>query len=304
MLLLIEQMLNGLQLSLSLFLLAAGLTLVFGIMGVINLAHGSLYMLGAYAGALWVAATGSFWLALPLALIGVGLVGVALEVLVVRRLYARDHLSQVLATFGLILFFNGAVALVAGRSPLQMDPPALLGGFVEIVPGLPYPLYRLAVMAVGVAVAWGLWFLITRTRVGMLIRAGADKREMLSALGVDTTALFTVVFALGAMLAGLAGLLIGPIRSVQIGMGEQILITTFVVIVVGGIGSIRGALVGSLVIGMCDTLGRAYAPMLLKTWLSGPIADGMAAALSSVGIYLVMAGVLIVRPRGVVQAGA
>ena len=301
--LLFEQLLNGLQLSLTLFLLAAGLTLVFGIMGVINLAHGSLYMLGAYAGALAASKIGGFWLAVPAALIAAGLIGVAMELLVIRSLYARDHLSQVLATFGLILFFNGVIAWGVGRAPLQMDMPALLSGFLEIAPGLPYPTYRLAVMGVGVVVALGLWYVIARTRLGMLIRAGSDKREMVSALGVDIASLFTLVFGLGALLAGLAGVMVGPIRSVQIGMGEQVLITTFVVIVVGAIGSIRGAFVGALLIGMCDTLGRAFAPMVLKLWLSGPLADGLGAALASIMIYLVMALVLIVRPRGLFPAG-
>ncbi len=301
--LLFEQLLNGLQLSLTLFLLAAGLTLVFGIMGVINLAHGSLYMVGAYAGALVASKVGGFWLAVPAALAAAALVGVAMELLVVRRLYARDHLSQVLATFGLILFFNGIIAWGVGRAPLQMDMPTLLSGFVELAPGLPYPTYRLAVMAVGVVVALGLWYVIARTRLGMLIRAGSDKREMVSALGVDIAGLFTLVFGLGALLAGLAGVMVGPIRSVQIGMGEQVLITTFVVIVVGGIGSIRGAFVGALLIGMCDTMGRAYAPMLLKLWLSGPLADGLGASLASIMIYLVMAVALVLRPRGLFPAG-
>ena len=241
---------------------------------------------------------------MPVALVAAGIVGAVLEVLVVRRLYQRDHLSQVLATFGMILFFNGAVSWGAGRAPLQMDGPALLSGFIEVIPGLPYPVYRLAVMVVGITVAAGLWWMITGTRTGMLIRAGSDKREMVEALGVNISGLFTTVFALGAVLAGLAGVLVGPIRSVQIGMGEQILITTFVVIVIGGIGSIRGALAGSILIGMCDTLGRSYAPMLLKAWLSGPLADGMAAATSSVIIYLVMAAVLVVKPSGLFQAGS
>jgi branched-chain amino acid transport system permease protein len=304
MFLLLEQMLNGLQLGLTLFLLAAGLTLVFGIMGVINLAHGSLYMIGAYAGALAAAATGSFWLALPAAVLAAAAVGMAVEFLIVRRLYARDHLYQVLATFGLILFFNGFIAWKIGRAPLLMDTPKALSGFVQVLPGLPYPSYRLAVMAVGVAVALGLWFMITRTRLGMLIRAGSTHREMVAALGVDIARLYTLVFGLGALLAGLAGVMVGPVRSVQIGMGEQVLIMTFVVIVVGGIGSIRGAFVGAMLIGMCDTLGRAFAPSLLKLYLSGPIADGLAAALSSVLIYLIMAVVLVIRPRGLFPVGS
>ena len=301
--LLIEQLLNGLQLSLTLFLLAAGLTLVFGIMGVINLAHGSLYMLGAYAGALVAGKFGNPWMALPAALIASALIGIVMELLIVRPLYARDHLSQVLATFGLILFFNGIIAWGVGRAPVMMDTPAALSGFIEVLPGLPYPTYRLSVMGVGIVVALALWYIIARTRLGMLIRAGSDKREMVEALGVNIGTLFTLVFGLGALLAGLAGVMVGPIRSVQVGMGEQVLITTFVVIVVGGIGSIRGAFIGALLIGMCDTLGRAYAPMLLKAYLSGSIADGLGAALASIMIYLVMAIVLVVKPRGLFPVG-
>ena len=300
--LLIEQVLNGLQLGLTLFLLAAGLTLVFGIMGVINLAHGSLYMAGAYAGALVAGTYGSFWLALPAGLITAALLGVVIELLVIRRLYHRDHLYQVLATFGLILFANGFVAFAIGRAPLLMDVPPALSGFVTVIPGVPYPTYRLAVMLTGLAVAGLLWFIIVKTRLGMLIRAGSTHRDMVSALGVDIALLYTLVFGLGALLAGLAGLMVGPIRSVQIGMGEQVLIMTFVVIVVGGIGSIRGAFAGALLIGMVDTLGRAYAPTLLKLYLSGSLADGMAGALSSVLIYLVMATVLVFKPRGLFPA--
>lgn len=304
MYLLIEQILNGIQLGLTLFLLAAGLTLVFGIMGVINLAHGSFYMVGAYAGALVAGATGSFWLAVPGALAAAAIVGMVVEITIIRRLYARDHLYQVLATFGLILFFNGFIAWKIGRAPLLMDAPKALSGFIEILPGLPYPTYRIAVMAAGLCVALGLWFMITRTRLGMLIRAGSTNREMVGALGVDIAKLYTLVFGLGALLAGLAGVMVGPVRSVQIGMGEQVLIMTFVVIVIGGIGSIRGAFVGAMLIGMCDTLGRAFAPGLFKLYLSGSIADGLAAALSSVLIYLIMAIVLVIRPRGLFPVGS
>jgi branched-chain amino acid transport system permease protein len=260
---------------------------------VINLAHGSLYMVGAYAGALVAQRFGSFWPGLLAALVAAGLVGAVVEIVVMRRLYARDHLAQVLATFGLILFFDGLVSWGAGRSPILMDGPPSLAGFVEIVQGVPYPVYRFAL---------GLWYLISRTRLGMLIRAGSERREMLSALGVDVTKLFTFVFAFGALLAGLAGIMVGPIRSVQIGMGEQVLITTFVVIVIGGVGSIRGAFAGSLVIGLCDTFGRSYAPMLFKAQFSGPIADGLGAASASIIIYLVMALILVIRPRGLFPA--
>jgi branched-chain amino acid transport system permease protein len=298
MTLVVEQILNGVQFGLTLFLLAAGLTLVFGIMGVINLAHGSFYMVGSYAAALMASYAGSFWLAVPVGLLSAFVIGLGVEYLVMRSLYKRDHLSQVLATFGLILFCNGMIAFSVGRAPLLMNGPALLDGFVYILPDLPYPLYRLAVMAVGLSVAVGLWWMLAFTRLGMLIRAGSLQREMVSVLGVNIDQLFMLVFALGALLAGMAGVMVGPIRSVQIGMGEQILILTFVVIVVGGVGSVRGALVGSLLVGMSDTLGRAFAPSLLKLWMPLSLADAVGAALSSILVYVVMAIVLIMRPRG------
>ncbi|MFC4168170.1 branched-chain amino acid ABC transporter permease [Teichococcus aestuarii] len=304
MVLLLEQLLNGLQLGVMLFLLAAGLTLVFGIMGVINLAHGSLYMVGAFAAA-WVAAqTGSALLAVPAGLAAAALAGMAVELLVLRRLYARDHLDQVLATFGLILFFNQGAILLFGRQPLFVDIPEGLRGAVEIIPGVPYPAYRLAILAVGLLVAAGLYGLIRHTRTGMLVRAGATHREMVRALGVDVRKLYTLVFGLGALLAGLAGLMAGPIFSVQVGMGEQILIMTFVVVVIGGIGSVRGALAGALLVGLVDTLLRAYLPALLRGAMQGPDADALAAGLASMGVYLLMALVLLLRPRGLFPAHA
>ena len=241
MTLFLEQLLNGVQFGVMLFLMAAGLTLIFGIMGVINLAHGSIYMIGAYAGTFVATETGSFWLGIPAALAAVALAGVAIEFLVVRRLYGRDHLDQVLATFGLILIFNQAVTMLFGRQPLFVQMPSILDGSVELLPGLSYPIYRLAIILVGLLVAFGLYLLINRTRIGMLVRAGSTNREMVRALGVDVRLLYTLVFGLGALLAGLAGFMAGPILAVQIGMGEQILITTFVVVVIGGVGSIRGA---------------------------------------------------------------
>ena len=222
MLLFLEQLLNGLQLGVMLFLLAAGLTLVFGIMGLINLAHGSLYMVGAYACAATLAVTGSFFLGLLAALAAAAATGLAVETIVLRRLYARGHLDQVLATFGLILFFNEAVNIIWGPRPLFIDVPAALSGTVEVVPGAPYPLYRLAIIVVGITVATALWWLVQRTRLGMLIRAGAADRDMLSALGIDTRRLYSSVFVLGALLAGLAGALAGPLFAVQIGMGKNL----------------------------------------------------------------------------------
>lgn len=300
--LLVEQALNGVQLGVTLFLLAAGLTLIFGIMGVINLAHGSLYMVGAYAAAAVAARTGSAGLAVVAGLAAAGLVGMAVEYAVIRRLYARDHLDQVLATFGLILFFNQTAILLFGRQPLFVQVPPALAGAVTLAPGLTFPVYRLVIIAVGLAVAVGLSLLIARTRLGMLIRAGATHRDMVRALGVDIRLLYTIVFGLGALLAGLAGVMAGPLLAVQVGMGEQILIMTFVVVVVGGVGSIRGAFYGALVVGIVDTLLRAFLPGWLRGVMVGPEADALGAGLSSMGVYLLMALVLLVRPRGLFPA--
>lgn len=304
MLLFLEQLLNGLQLGVMLFLLAAGLTLVFGIMGLINLAHGSLYMLGAFLCAATLAASGSFVLGVLAALAGAALAGLVIETSIMRHLYARGHLDQVLATFGLILVFNEAVRIVWGPRPLFVDIPAALAGTVEILPGAPYPAYRLAIIVAGVAVAAGLWWLVQRTRLGMLIRAGAADREMLGALGVDSRHLYAGVFTLGALLAGLAGALAGPLFAVRVGMGENILILTFVVIVIGGIGSIRGAIAGSLLVGLVDTLGRAYLPTVLRVVAEPAVADGVGAALASMLIYVLMAAVLVWRPSGLFPAHA
>ncbi|KAB2888640.1 MAG: branched-chain amino acid ABC transporter permease [Desulfobulbaceae bacterium] len=302
MLLVIEQLLNGLQLGITLFLMSAGLTLVFGIMQVINLAHGSFYMIGAYVGATVAARSGSFLLGIAAALSAAAVAGMVVEVIVLRRLYRREHLDQVLATFGLILFFNELTRIIWGRQPLMMDVPAWLGGSIELLPGLPYPIYRLAVIAVGIAVAVGLWLLFSRTRVGMQIRAGAANREMIAALGVNIRLLYTLVFGLGTLLAGLAGVMAGPILAVESGMGESILILTFVVIVIGGIGSVRGAVVGALLVGLVDTLGRAFLPAMFRLFLEGAAADSIAASVASMAIYILMAGILVWRPRGLYPA--
>jgi branched-chain amino acid transport system permease protein len=285
-----------------LFLLAAGLTLIFGIMGVINLAHGSLYMVGAYAAAFAAAQTGSVILAILAGLAAAAIVGMAMELLVLRRLYARDHLDQVLATFALILIFNQSVTILFGRQPLFVSVPPALNGSVELLPGLIYPVYRLIIIAVGLLVALGLYLLINRTRIGMLVRAGATHREMVRALGVDIRLLYTAVFGLGALLAGLAGLMAGPILAVQVGMGEQILIMTFVVVVIGGVGSIRGAFFGALLVGLVDTVLRAFLPGLLRQVMTGSEADALGAGLASMGIYMLMAVVLLVRPKGLFPA--
>jgi branched-chain amino acid transport system permease protein len=298
MILLLEQLLNGLQLGITLFLMSAGLTLVFGIMQVINLAHGSFYMIGAYVGATVAAATGSFLLAVIAALGAAGLTGMAVELVVLRQLYKRDHLDQVLATFGLIFFFNEMTRILWGKQPLFMDMPIWLKGNIELLPGLIYPVYRLAVIVVGIMVALLLWYLFSRTRLGMQIRAGASNRQMVAALGVNIKLLYTLVFGLGTLLAGLAGVMAGPIFAVESGMGESILILTFVVIVIGGIGSVRGAVIGAVLVGLVDTLGRAFLPTLFRTFLSSATADSVGASLASMSIYILMAAVLIWKPRG------
>jgi branched-chain amino acid transport system permease protein len=298
MLLFIEQCLNGLQFGLLLFLLAAGLTLVFGIMDLVNLAHGSLYMLGAYFAATFAAWTDSFVLGALLALGATLLVGMVLEVVALRRLYGRDHLDHVLGTFGLILFFNELVRLIWGPAGMSLSLPMWLIPPVEILPGLFYPTYRIAIILTALLVALFLYILVMRTRLGMLVRAGASNREMTGALGVNINLLYTLVFGLGAALAGLAGLMQAPILTVQIGMGENILILAFVVIIIGGIGSIRGAFIAAVLVGLIDTIGRAFLPDLLRLVLSSRGASTVAPALSSMLIYLLMAIVLVLRPEG------
>jgi branched-chain amino acid transport system permease protein len=302
MLLLIEQLLNGLQLGFMLFLLSAGLTLVFGVMNLINLAHGSFYMVGAYVAATLMQAGAGFALSLLGALLAAGLCGLLVELVVLRHLYRRDHLDQVLATFGLILFFNEAVRMIWGRQPLFMDTPAWLAHSVEILPGVDYPAYRLAIIAIGALVALALWGLIRHSRLGMRIRAGASDRQMIAALGVNIRWLYSLVFALGALLAGFAGVMAAPVFAVESGMGESILILTFVVIVIGGIGSVKGALLGALLVGLVDSLGRAYLPGLLQAMMADGGANALAASLSSMSIYLLMALVLALRPRGLFPA--
>src|SRR5215472_12753844 len=302
MLYFIEQCLNGVQLGMLLFLLAAGLTLVFGIMDLVNLAHGSLYMVGAYFAATFAALTGSFVAGAALALVATLVVGMAVEVIAIRRLYGRDHLDHVLGTFGLILFFNELVRLIWGPAGMTLPLPAEMLTAVQVLPGIYYPAYRLVIILTTLAVAVLLYLLVMRTRIGMLIRAGASNREMVGALGINIKLLYTLVFGLGAALAGFAGLMQAPILTVQIGMGENILIAAFVVVTIGGIGSIRGAFVASLLVGLADTVGRAFVPDLLHTFLSESASSGLGRALSSMMIYLVMAVVLIARPEGLFSA--
>lgn len=296
--LLFTQLLNGLQLGVLLFLLSAGLTLVFGIMNFVNLSHGSLYMMGAYfAAAGYNAFGGSFLAAVLIAVPGTMLLGVLVERIALATLYTRDHLDQVLATFGLILFFNEVVRFIWGPASVYMNVPKALSGTVDLF-GLAYPSYRFAIIVVGLLVGLALYAIIHRTRVGMLIRAGASNPDMVSALGVNIKGLNLTVFALGAGLAGLAGVMAGPIVSVQAGMGEPILILTLVVIVTGGIGSIRGAFYGALIVGIVDTLGRALLPTLLREFLERSIAQAVGPAIASMLIYLLMAAVLAWRPQG------
>jgi len=299
--LLFVQLLNGLQYGVLLFLLAAGLTLVFGIMSFVNLAHGSLYMVGAYAAALAYAASGSFALAV-LAAMGAALaVGLLLEVAIVSRLYRRDHLDHVLATFGLVMFFNELVRLVWGPQPLFVQVPEVLAGTVQVF-GFNYPSYRFAIIAVGLLVAIGSYWLINKTRVGMLIRAGAQNPQLVGALGVNIGLLNAMLFGVGAMLAGLAGAMAGPLLSVQSGMGEPVLITTLVVIVIGGIGSVNGALYAALIVGVVDTLGRVLLPLLMRQVAERSVADAAGPALASMLVYLLMALVLALRPQGLFPA--
>ncbi len=302
--LLAEQVLNGLQLGIMLFVMAAGLTLVFGVMGLINLAHGSLFMVGAFAAAAVAGATGSFVLALVAALAAAAAAGALIEMLVIRRLYDRDHLDQVLATFALILIFSEGTRWIFGSFPLFLNIPDALAGPVSLPGGIQYPLYRLTLIGIGLAIAGGLSLLISKTRLGIQIRAGENDREMIAALGVDIAKLYTIVFALGAALAGLAGALVGAIQSVQVGMGEPVLILAFVVIVIGGIGSIKGALVGAILVGLTDTLGGVLLPEAFKLFMDNSSASSAGSALASMLIYILMAVVLIWKPTGLFGARA
>ena len=295
------QLLNGLQYGVLLFLLAAGLTLVFGIMSFVNLAHGSLYMMGAYFAASAFQYTGSFALAVLAAMGGSLILGLVLEFVAVARLYRRDHLDHVLATFGLVMFFNELVRIIWGSQPVFLQVPEFLSGAIDLF-GFTYPSYRFAIIVVGLVVAVGSWLLINKTRVGMLIRAGAVNPSMVAALGVNIRLLNAMLFAVGAMLAGLAGAMAGPILSVQSGMGDSVLITTLVVIVIGGIGSVTGAFYAALIVGIVDTMGRVFLPFLLRQVTERSFADAAGPALASMLVYLLMAVVLAWRPQGLFPA--
>ncbi|HIC65015.1 MAG TPA: branched-chain amino acid ABC transporter permease [Paracoccus sp.] len=294
----ILQLLNGLQLGVLLFLIAAGLTLVFGIMDVINLAHGVLYMVGAYLIATFAAATGSFWWGLLLMLPAAVVVGLVIEFVVMRRLYARSHLDQVLATFGLVMIANEAVRMIWGTSPLAVPLPEIFSGAVPLMGPLQYPVYRIAIIVAGLAVALGLFVVVNYTRVGMLLRAGATNRDTVSALGVNINRLFAIVFTLGAVLACLAGALVAPILSVDTGMGESVLILTFVVVVIGGIGSIKGAFLGALLVAVVDTLGGVFGPIWLRSVMEPSAAGQMGRVLAPMLVYILMAVILFAKPAG------
>lgn len=297
-----EQLLNGLQFGLMLFLIAAGLTLVFGILDILNVAHGSLYMAGAYVAAQTMQVTQSFVAAVVVAAVVTGLVGLVLELVLIRKLVIRDHLAQVLGTFAVILIANDVIKMIWGPAPMMMSMPQFLSGPVQLLPDLLYPAYRLLIIAVGLAAALGLYLFVTRTRAGVLVRAGASNRQMATLMGVRVPLLFLGVFVLGAMLAALAGALLGPVTAIQTGMGEQILILVLVCIVIGGIGSMRGAFVGALLVGFVDTAGRAFLPALLKAFFSPAVASSVGPTLAALSIYILMAVVLVFRPSGLFPA--
>lgn len=293
-----EQVLNGFQLGVLLFLIAAGLTLIFGVMQFINLSHGSIFMFGAYFSVLFQQLTGNFFLAVLLTIAACFVLGLVFEFALARRLYARNHLEQILVTFGFILFANDLVLLIWGAEPQFSGVPKILAGQVTLFSDIHYPSYRIAIVVSGLLVALLLYLFVTHTRIGMLIRAGATNRQMVAMMGVNIALIYTVVFGMGAILAGFAGALAGPIVSVQAGMGERILIQAFVVIVIGGLGSIRGAFLGAMIVGGIDTLGRAFLRDLLLLFVP-PAAAGVAGpALASMLIYLIMAIILFFRPQG------
>ncbi|MEL0062380.1 MAG: branched-chain amino acid ABC transporter permease [Candidatus Puniceispirillum sp.] len=302
MTLIIEQTFNGLQAGVTLFLVAAGLTLILGIMDFVFLAHGAQVMIGAYAAAAITGTTGNFYLGLLLAIPVTFASGYLLEFLIIRHLYQRDHMEQVLATFGLILFFNEVIRIGFGPAALYSDLPPSLSGFVEILPDTPYPAYRLAVILAGLVLALAIHLFVSRTRVGAMVRAGANNSAMTAALGINIKILFRLIFATGACFAGVAGMLLGPLTSVQPGMGEPLLILSLVVIIIGGIGSVRGAFIAAIIVGLVDTLGRVFLPALLRLIIDQAAADGAGPALASMLVYILMAMVLIFRPTGLFPA--
>jgi branched-chain amino acid transport system permease protein len=302
--LLAAQLLNGLQLGVLLFLLASGLTLVFGIMDFVNLAHGSFYMVGAFVCATLTFATGSFLVAMVLAIPVTALVGLLIETTIISKLYQRDHLDHVLATFGLILIFDTLVQMIWGPNGIAIPLPAFLDGRVSLGGDLQLPTFRLLIVGMGLLIAVGLYFLVSHTRLGMLIRAGASNRTMATALGVNIKLLFTFVFALGAALSGIAGMLVAPITEASIGMGNEIIISAFVVIIIGGIGSMKGAFIASMIVGMIDTMGRSFLDDIFKIFMDAEAAETSAPAVSAMSIYILMAAILAFKPQGLFPAAS
>ena len=296
--LILEQLFNGFQTGVTLFLIAAGLTLVLGIMDFVNLAHGSQVMIGAYAATVLTALTGNFYLGVLLAIPVTFLFGIVLELVIIRHLYQRDHMEQVLATFGLILFFNEAVRIGFGPGALFFNLPDSLSGFVQVMPDMPYPAFRFSVIWVGLACAVLIGLFVARTRIGAMVRAGASNPEMTAALGINIRLLFRLIFAAGATFAGLAGMMLGPLTAVEPGMGEGLLILSLVVIIIGGIGSVRGAFIAAVIVGIVDTMGRVLLPVILRSFMDQPAADGAGPALASMAVYILMAVVLVFRPTG------
>ncbi|MBP0048927.1 branched-chain amino acid ABC transporter permease [Marinobacterium sp. AK62] len=275
------QLINGLQYGLLLFLIASGLTLVFGVMGILNLAHGSMYMVGAYLVWYFFEHTGSFGLSALISAVIALLVGVFMERTLIRQLYRRNHLDQVLLTIGMIFVFNALQSILWGNDPLGVAVPPSLSGAIPMTDVLEYPIYRIFVALLCVLIAGVMYFMINKTRLGMLIRAGESNREMVECLGIDIRKLYTIVFAIGVMLAAVAGVAAAPMSSIVPGMGEHILITCFVVVVIGGMGSIKGAFVAALLVGLVDTFASVMVPQL-----------------SSMMIYILMAFILLIKPQG------
>ncbi|GAA0521941.1 branched-chain amino acid ABC transporter permease [Pigmentiphaga daeguensis] len=298
----IEQTMNGMGYGLMLFLIAAGLTLVFGIMDTLNLAHGSMYMVGGYVAATVHTHSGSFLAAVLAGIVATLLFACLLEIVLFKKLYGKDHLTHVIATFGVILIADDTVRAIWGVAPLMAPTPAALAAPIELIDGLPYPTYRLVLLLAGLAVAAGLYVLVNHTRVGMLVRAGASNRRMAEFMGINVSRVFTWIFLLGAALAALAGALMGPIAAVEVGMGESIMIPAMVVIVIGGVGSIRGVFIASLMVGMVETYGKAYLPTALKAMLPAAVATDLGATLTSIAIYALMASVLVFKPAGLFPA--
>lgn len=294
--------LNGLQYGMLLFLIAAGLTLVFGVMGFINLAHGVQYMVGAYLAFFFLQLTGNFFLAVVLSMGAALVIGLLLEFFIFRHLYTRTHLDQVLATFGIIIFLNELAKVLFGPATLTIAPPEFLSGSIQLTETLRYPVYRFVTIFAGLAVAVVLFFTVSYTRTGMLIRAGATTPEIVSALGVNIQRLFMIVFGVGAMLAGFAGVIAAPIFAIEPGMGDNILIVAFVVIIIGGVGSIGGAFAAALLVGLIDTLGRSLATTILSAAFDPSFANQIGPALASMLIYILMAGILVFRPKGLLPA--